>query len=242
VNAVPAARDLLDRLTREGFARLRGAETRGLLPPAALAGFDAFAASWDGMERDRHMADGGRYRRRRHAILSARAGVPGVAREADGPHWQALDHNKLNGGVQRFFEPMPHGLTAGEAFRGIADWARGVFDAADPGRHWHIEAHQFRIEAAPDTAGRPTPEGMHRDGVDWVLVLLVRRENVDRGATEIAAPDGTALGAFTLSDPLDAVLLDDHRILHGVTPIVPHDPARPAWRDVLVVTFKRRGA
>jgi hypothetical protein len=236
-----ADRDLLAHLTRDGFARLRGAETAALLPRDAVAGFDAFAATWHGMAPDEHMADGGRYRRRRHAILSARAGT-GLVREADGPHWQALDHNRLNGGVQRFFEPMPRDLTAGAAFAGIAGWARAVFDAADPGRDWHIEAHQFRIEAAPDAAGRPTPEGMHRDGVDWVLVLLVRRENVDSGMTEIAAPDGRALGAFTLSDPLDAVLLDDHRILHGVTPIVPHDPARPAWRDVLVLTFKRRGS
>jgi hypothetical protein len=230
----------LARLVQDGFVRLRAAETRALLPAAALAAFEAFAASWAGMELDRHMADGGRYRRRRHAILSARSGTPGLAREADGPHWQALDHNRLNGGVDRTFEPMPRDLTAGAAFQGLAGLARGLFDAADPGRAWHIEAHQFRIEAAPDAEGRPTPEGMHRDGVDWVMVMLVRRENVDQGVTEIAAPDGTALGSFTLAEPLDAVLLDDRRILHGVTPVVPHDPAQPAWRDVLVVTFKAR--
>jgi hypothetical protein len=227
-------------LAREGFVHLRAAEVSAALPDAALDAWPAFAASWDGMALDRHMADGGRYRRRRHAILSARAGVQGLAREPDGPHWQAVDHNRLNGGVQRFFESMPATLTAGPAFTAIAGWARGVFDAADPGRDWHIEAHQFRIEAAPDEAGRPTPEGMHRDGVDWVLVMLVRRENVDRGVTEIATPDGRALGAFTLAEPMEAVLLDDRRILHGVTPVVPHDPARPAWRDVLVVTFRRR--
>ena len=33
------------------------------------------------------------------------------------------------------------------------------------------------------------------------------------------------------------MLIDDHRILHGVTELHPLDPARPAWRDALVVTF-----
>ena len=37
----------------------------------------------------------------------------------------------------------------------------------------------------PGEAGQPTPEGMHRDGVDWVLVLMVRRENIKSGETTI---------------------------------------------------------
>ncbi|NKC34504.1 2OG-Fe dioxygenase family protein [Falsiroseomonas selenitidurans] len=234
--------DLAAALTEGGFIHLPAAATAALLPAPALAAWPDFAASWDGMALDRHMADGGRYRRRRHAVLAARAGQPGLVREADAPHYQARDHNPLNGGVQRWFEPVPPAVTAGPAFAGIANWARQAFDEAGGAQDWHVEAHQFRIEAAPGSEGRPTPEGMHRDGVDWVLVLLVRRENVDEGVTEIATPDGGRLGAFTLTDPLDAVLLDDHRILHGVTPVVPHDATRPAWRDVLVLTFRRRSA
>ena len=226
-------------LTGDGFVHLRAAQLTSLLPAPVIAAWQDFAGAWDGMALDQHMADGGRYRRRRHAILSTKAGHPGLVREADGPHWQALDHNRLNGGVQRHFEPVPRDISAGAAFSGIADWARDVFDAAEPGCDWHVEAHQFRIEAVRDSVGRPTPEGMHRDGVDWVLVMLVRRENVDRGMTEIATADGRALGAFPLAKPMEAVLLDDRRILHGVTPVVPHDPDRPAWRDVLVLTFRR---
>ncbi len=79
---------------------------------------------------------------------------------------------------------------------------------------------------------------MHRDGVDWVLVLLVGRVNIASGVTSIHAPDGAELGRFTLTDPMDAAWVDDHRVLHGVTPVAPVDPARPAHRDVLVVTFR----
>ena len=46
------------------------------------------------------------------------------------------------------------------------------------------------------------------------------------------------LGSFTLETPLDTVLLDDHRVWHGVTPVQPLDPAVPAHRDVLVLTFR----
>jgi hypothetical protein len=34
------------------------------------------------------------------------------------------------------------------------------------------------------------------------------------------------------------LLLDDTRVIHETTPIQPLDPARPGWRDTLVITFR----
>ena len=42
---------------------------------------------------------------------------------------------------------------------------------------WYVEAHPFRIDTS-DGIGRPTPEGAHRDGVDYVVVILVDRVGV----------------------------------------------------------------
>ena len=41
-----------------------------------------------------------------------------------------------------------------------------------------------------------------------------------------------------MTEPLDAALVDDHRVFHGVTAVVPLDPNKQAFRDVLVVTFR----
>jgi hypothetical protein len=118
-----------------------------------------------------------------------------------------------------------------------------VFGELSPGaRRSRIEVHQFRIEARADQAGHPTPEGVHRDGVDFVLVLLVARNNIASGTTTIHSADGTQLGSFTLTDPLDAALVDDERVFHGVTPVHAVDPDFSAYRDVLVVTLKRDDA
>ncbi len=54
--------------------------------------------------------------------------------------------------------------------------------------------------------------------------------------------DGLSLGSFTLAQPMDAAWVDDSRRFHGVTPVEPRDPSRPAFRDVLVVTFRREDA
>jgi hypothetical protein len=101
---------------------------------------------------------------------------------------------------------------------------------------WHVEAHQFRIEAHAGEAGQPTPEGMHRDGVDFVLVMLIGRRNTAQGVTTIADAAGAPLVSIQLSQPFEAMILDDARVRHGVSPIEPVDPAQPAIRDALVVT------
>ena len=80
---------------------------------------------------------------------------------------------------------------------------------------------------------------MHRDGVDHVLVLLVRRTNVRSGTTQIGVPGEPLAGSFTLVDPFDAALVEDRRVHHGVTAVEAVDPALPARRDVLVVTLRR---
>ena len=80
---------------------------------------------------------------------------------------------------------------------------------------------------------------MHQDGVDWVLVLMVRRGEHRQGETSIHGLDRRAAGQLHAGTaPMDAALVDDHRVFHGVTPVEPLDPARPAHRDVLVVTFR----
>ena len=79
----------------------------------------------------------------------------------------------------------------------------------------------------------------HRDGVDFVLVLLIERQNIARGNTTVYDRNQHELGSFTLTDPFDAALVDDTRVYHGVTPVIPLDPKQPAYRDVLVVTCKR---
>ena len=228
--------DLADPLAADGFTFAPAARMRANL--GALADWDRFAGSWNDLPRDTHLPDGHRYRRRRHATLSARAGEDTFHVEPHQPHYQAVEYNPLAGGIERWFEPIRPEVLAGASFRSILALCLRLFGSLQPATHWHIECHQFRIEARFEAAGQPTPEGVHRDGVDWVLVLLVSRVNIESGTTTVHAMDGRALGSFTLAAPLDSALVDDNRVKHGVTAVTPVDPARPAWRDVLVVTFR----
>jgi hypothetical protein len=228
-------------IERDGFAFVESPDTRALLGGAELGDWASFAASWNDLGVDAYMADGGRYRRRRFACY--RASSVGILRKPHQPHYQSRDYNPLNGGIERWFEPVTAAIGRHPILAAILGWSHTLFDRMTPAAlrpdAWHVELHQFRIEARPGEAGQPTPEGMHRDGVDWVLVLMVQRENVKSGETTIYDLARRPLGSFILTQPLDAALVDDSRVYHGVTAVEPLDPSRPAYRDVLVVTFRR---
>lgn len=217
---------------------------RGLLEAGvaqALEDWDSFAASWNDMPQDKYMADGGQYRRRRHAVLSATGNAP-IKLEPHQPHYQSVDYNVLNGGIAREFAPIMDEIVSGNTMRSILEFCQTMFNLMLPEGQskprWHIEVHQFRIEASNGKPGRPTPEGVHRDGVDFVLVMMVRRVNVSSGTTTMHDLQQRKLDSFTLTNPLDSAIVNDSRCMHGVTAVEQIDPDQPAYRDVLVVTFK----
>jgi hypothetical protein len=211
---------------------------RELLAAAgSLDDWPLFVASWNELAVDTYMADGGRYRRRRHAAFGVSSDGR-IVRKPHQPHTQAPEYNPLHGGVARWFEPIAPAIGAGATMQTILAFCHSLFASlASAPRAWHVETHQFRIEARTGQPGLPTPEGVHRDGVDYVLVLLIARRNIMSGVTDIHGLDGRPLGHFTLATPFDTALVDDRRVAHGVTPVEPIDPALPAHRDVLVVTF-----
>ena len=232
----------LERLLAEsGYAFVHAPTMREALEAAgSLSDWPAFAASWNDLELDQYLAEHDRCRRRRFAVYAVGASGT-IERQPHQPHYQHEHYNRLFGGVERWFAPIDARIGESETMRTILRFCDRLFCALAPrAGAWHVEVHQFRIEARSDAPGHPTPEGVHRDGVDFVLVLLVSRENIVSGTTTVFDPGGVALGSFTLTDPCDAALVDDHRVAHGVTPVAPFDPARPGHRDVLVVTFRSR--
>ena len=224
----------------QGFCFVHAEAMRTALETmGGLGDWPAFTESWETLAPDTYLEKTGRFRRRRHAVFSATQDGR-IERQPHQPHFQSVAYNPLQGDLERWFEPVHDVVASGESFQAILRYAVRFFGplASDVDR-WRIEVHQFRIEARADAAGEPTPEGVHRDGVDYVLVLMVDRRNIASGKTTIHRADGEELGSFTLTDALDAALVDDTRVFHGVTPVTAIDPSLPSHRDVLVVTLKR---
>ena len=214
--------DSFDRVRAEvasrGFAFVPAGDMADLL---AARGMDlaGFSASWNDLGEDRFMADGGRYRRRRHATFDVTPGR--ITRRPHQPHFQTTDFNPLNGGIERWFDPVREEIGAHPLMQTVLATGRDLFDALTPVDQrpsaWFVEVHQFRIEAKAERAGKPTPEGAHRDGVDWVLVMLLARENICVNTTMFFSPTNS-IGADDIgsdardgSAPFHVIVSNDPR-------------------------------
>ena len=229
--------DLLRRMKGAGFAVLDAAATATLCGIAQPA-LSHWPPLWDDLPPDRHLKDGGRYRRRRHGSVIVDGDA--VQQAPHRAHWQPVEYNALHGGIERWFEPLSSAMTDSRAWPRVLSGLAGLASQLWGDERWYTEVHPFRIDTT-DGIGRPTPEGAHRDGVDLVAVMLVSRLNVKGGETRVFDAQGPDGMRFTLTEPWSMLLLDDARVIHESTPIQPRDPSRPAHRDTLVITL-RRGA
>ncbi len=193
--------------------------------------------TWNNLPRDAYLKDGGKYRSRRHSSFVQTVSPPQLTQVAHRPHWQPVDYNALHGGIERMFEPVTPSVCDDAAWRGLISGLGQIFAVLQPEPSWFIEAHQFRIDTA-EGIGRPTPEGAHRDGVDFVAVILVNRQGVKGGETRVFDAHGTSGVRFTLTEPWSVLLLDDARVIHETTPIQPDGAG--GVRDTLVLTYRAK--
>lgn len=199
----------------------------------------ALRPSWNDLPPDAYLRDGGRYRRRRHSCFVVEGEM--IVQAPHRAHWQSVEYNALHGGLERWFEPMDAATVAQPVWHALLRSLAAMCSSLKGAQPWYVEAHQFRIDTT-DGIGRPTPEGAHRDGVDFVVVALVERLGVKGGETRVFDAEGPAGIRFTMGEPWTVLMLDDARVIHETTPIQPLDSTGiGGHRDTLVLTFRAGG-
>jgi hypothetical protein len=225
------------RLAQEGYAFVRPADVQALLS-LELASLDSWRKSWSGLPPDSYLRDGGSYRSRRHSCFLQDFADDSLVQVPHRAHWQPTLYNALHGGLERWFEPIETQVTGAAAWRQLLACLGALFARVRGARRWFIEAHQFRIDTTGGI-GRPTPEGAHRDGVDFVAVILIARSSVRGGETHVFDANGPSGVRFTMQEPWSMLLMDDTRVIHETTPIQPEGTS--GHRDTLVLTYRAGG-
>ena len=230
-----SAKELAEALRTNGYV-IASAETVAEVSKLSISDLEGLTQFWEGLPRDPYLKDGGRYRFRRHASYEIKGNhlnlVPHRA------HWQSVDYNALHGGLERWFEPVQEKLLNDPTWQSLLLGLAHMLSGLKPVTTWFVEAHQFRIDTT-DGIGRPTPEGAHRDGVDFVAVFLLNRVGIKGGETRIFDASGSSGLRFTLAQPWSVLLMNDERMIHESTPIQPL--GNYGYRDTLVLTFRSNG-
>ncbi len=229
--------DVPEALFKTGWSAITPSQWQSALgvPAECMA---ALLETWDDLPADTHLRDGGHYRFRRHSCFTLDTAQAALTQVPHRAHWQSVQYNALHGGIERWFEPMQPQMVGAPAWQTLISQMGVLLSRVKPAPTWFIEAHQFRVDTTGGI-GRPTPEGAHRDGVDFVAVFMVQRHGIKGGETRVFDAHGPSGVRFTLSEPWSLLLLDDERVIHESTPIQPL--GEHGWRDTLVVTFRAQG-
>lgn len=199
-----------------------------------------FRSCWNHLERDRYMADGGRYRFRRYGQFCKTKVSKQIVMLPHEPYVQPSYINPLNGDIERHFEPLTDCFVASPILEKLLLLMSQVYDQAQgQPTDWNIRLHPYRIVANKYEQGEPTPEGLHRDGVTYIASLMINHSNICGGRTQVTDEQGQLLESIRLDKTFDLVMADDARTMHQVSAITPENPEKCAYRDVLVIAFTK---
>lgn len=202
--------------------------------PSAL---DEFQQSWGNLPADDFLNDGGHYRYRRYSVFNWQADTQ-LNLLPHEPHYQSTYRNAMNGGIYRDFDAFTGTTLKNPILLNIIDWCIAQISLQQE-QSWRIQAHQFHIETNNTESGKPTPEGIHKDGADFILIMLLERHNITGGVSHIYDNDKKLLFGGVLEELGDCVVLDDRKVWHGVSEIHALDKTQAGYRNVLVLTFHK---
>jgi hypothetical protein len=228
-------------LRKSGFHFLPGTDLREQLA-IVDADWRRFAAHWDELVLDPYIgaapADQFRYRRYGRFALHHKpstAGLPITLTVLPNQLFQQdAEFVKRYHGRARQLESATDGFLGDPVLHKLIAYDHAVLP--DPPDVCEVGLHAIRVVVEPGLDPRPTPEGRHRDGHDFIAMHLIGKRGCRGGETlvyEQGAPGVVA--RLTLTDPLDTLMVDDSVVEHEVTRLEPIESA--GSRDVLLVAF-----
>jgi hypothetical protein len=230
-------RDVRRDIATQGFAWIPRAAWS--VAPELFAHWRRMAGDWDRLEPDRYLRDGATFRRRRYGRYRWSPASDTVVALPHEAYFQPATENAYIGGVRRDFAPLLPETVVNPFLAALIRRTFACLPLAEERRRvaWEVRIHQVRVVATAEQAGQPAPEGIHQDGTDFLTLHLVRRRNVTGGETTIYDLDRRPIRSHTMREELDSLILEDPRILHGVTPIRPADGRTEGVRDLLGIDF-----
>jgi hypothetical protein len=229
--------DVRRAIAAQGFAWVpRAAWAVG---PRLAPHWQRLCEDWDRLEPDHYLQNGARFRLRRYGRYRWSPADDWLSPLAHESYFQPADENAYAGGVARQFAPLLPDTVHNPFLCALVRLTFACLPVAGDSREaaWEVRVHQIRIVASPGEPGLPAPEGVHQDGTDFLTLHLVRRRNVVGAETTIYDLDRRPIACHTMREPLDALILEDPRVLHGVTPVHAADGRTPGTRDLLGIDF-----
>lgn len=239
-STISFAGDVQQEIALRGFAWIP--QKSWSISPGLAPDLEKLREDWEHLEVDQHLANGAQFRLRRYGRCYFSPTDGELVPLPHAPYFQPEDENSYAGGISRDFAPVRAQSIQNPFVRSLVRTCFAVLPIPDERRReiWEVRMHQMRIVATPNLPGFPTPEGIHQDGTDFQTLHLLRRDNIEGGETTIYGLDRRPVFHCTMRDTLDTLILEDPRIMHGVTPVASADGRALGNRDIFGIDFHYR--
>ncbi len=176
--------------------------------------------------QDPYIAKGDRYK----SIARCRLKGTNIEQQAHGPLFQNQQINPVNGGIMRSYPEISNLDCAKEPIMLFAQTFN--IDYTD-----EILVQTQRTKCSNENSGITTPEGFHRDDIDFLAILCVNRYNIQGSETQLLNAEGNIVFQRTLY-PGEMLLINDSQFLHYTSPITIQDPHKNkhGYRDILIIS------
>ena len=99
--------------------------------------------------------------------------------------------------------------------------------------------HQLRIKCSKNFVGYPVPEGWHKDGYDYVIIVNFQSKGISGGITRIKIDIDSSSDIYSsFLKSGDYILISDKKYFHYTDPINVSGLNNNGYRDTLVITIK----
>jgi hypothetical protein len=200
-----------------------------------------FVSEWDGLELDNYLKNGARFRERRYGRFRYVPRTGDIQLLAHRPYFQSEAANSYAGGIHRVVAPVTATAVRNPLMNALIEFNFAQFpvepDDERFGLPWEVACHQFRTIASDDEVGEPTPEGIHRDEIDYGAIHLISRTNATGGESRVYDNGKNLIANFVLESRWDTLFWADQQVLHAVTPTTPTDSASRSVRDILILGY-----
>ena len=176
----------------------------------------------------------GKYRLRRYSIVELLAEPHMFKALPSNTFMQTDEYNDFQGNVERKFENIDEYILDGKGMKELIYKFR-MMNKLPVGTP--IDIHQMRIITLYDETP-VSPEGVHRDGYDFIAMIGIARDNIKGGHLLVYTEQD---GDHFMSIPLNAgqmVTLDDTKLWHNASDIQTVDKTKNGYMDAFIVTAK----
>lgn len=196
-----------------------------------------FKDTWNHLDQDKYMNDNGDYRLRKFTKAKYCHNDDTLWMKEYDYYYQPPKVNALNGGMKRWFTQIDIDTFNNKILNAaIKTIGRSISEFADQ-KEWNINIYLNRILAKNCKEGKPSPEGIHKDGVKFSLLLLMDRENVNGGENTIYDLNKKPTFTHTLKSEGECILFMDEPTYHFASPVTQVDISTEGHRDLLVIEF-----